>query len=144
MILSQGLNDQLMAMAAHRYCLGRRTYVVGACVEWIRATWGMMNDQTRSVMIRDTQEALDKDCAGMEMDRRDWTSCLGWMREHLGDPVLEECPACHGDEFLQPCKTCGKSDAPACPPPKRKGKIRAKLVHKGRGRPSPCDDPRDA
>ena len=29
-------NDQLMAMAAHRYCLGRRSYIVGACIEWIQ------------------------------------------------------------------------------------------------------------
>ena len=37
--MTGSLNDQLMAMAAVRYCLGRSSYIVGACVEWVRENW---------------------------------------------------------------------------------------------------------
>lgn len=217
MILSQSTNDQLMAMAAHRYCLGRASYIVGACIQWIPATWGQMSEGTRKNMIRDTQEALDKGYAGMEMDRRDWTSCLGWMREHEKDPMEEwelrigdhksdktkakpsEMPSdsCEfpnlrpgglyrlksgenavfrhvggtgcaifmppGEPSFQDCfsikdqeqikgflrmatkKELGEDDVDedailVAPPPKRKGKIKAKLVYKGRGKPIPTEE----
>jgi hypothetical protein len=70
MKLTKSLNDQLMIMAAHRYCLradlrhvdnvsikemlsnlavaahnyclGRQTYIVGACIEWLLANWSKL------------------------------------------------------------------------------------------------------
>lgn len=62
------LNDQLMVMAAHRYCLGRRSYIVGACLEWLRATWEQFGRNTRRVMVRDTVEALMDKLAGSPSD----------------------------------------------------------------------------
>ena len=31
--------DGLMAIAAFRYCLGRQTYIVGDCAEWLCEQW---------------------------------------------------------------------------------------------------------
>lgn len=66
------LNDQLMVMAAHRYCLGRRSYIVGACLEWLRATWEHFGRNTRRVMVRDTIEALMDELAGSPSDAAGW------------------------------------------------------------------------
>jgi len=69
------LNDQLMAMAAHGYCLGRRSYIVGACLEWLCETWEQFSLNTRRVMVRDTIEALMDDLAGSPtIDRPGWES----------------------------------------------------------------------
>lgn len=78
-----GLDDQIMAMAAHRYCLGRQTYVVNACVDWLRATWAEMEPNTQNVMLRDTLEALTSNRAGAECDVRDWTSAAAWMWQNM-------------------------------------------------------------
>jgi len=67
-----GLNDQLMAMAAFRYCLGRRSYIVGACLEWLHDTWKQFEPTTKSVMVRDTIEALMDNDAGHLCDSREW------------------------------------------------------------------------
>jgi hypothetical protein len=67
-----GLNDQLMALAAFRYCLGRRSYIVGSCLQWLRDTWEQFEQNTKSVMVRDTIEALMDDRTGMEWDTQGW------------------------------------------------------------------------
>ena len=52
-----------MVMAAHRYCLGRRSYIVPSCVDWLREVWPVVDNNTRNVIVRDTVEALqDMDC----------------------------------------------------------------------------------
>jgi hypothetical protein len=66
------LDDQLMASAAHRYCLGRRSYIVGACLEWLQETWEQFDRNTRRVMVRDTIEALMDDLAGGVTDVAGW------------------------------------------------------------------------
>jgi len=52
------LNDQLMALAAFRYCLGRQSYIVSACPQWLRDTWGQFDRNTRQVVVCDIIEAL--------------------------------------------------------------------------------------
>ena len=68
----ENLNDQLMAMAAHRYCLGRMTYIVGACCEWIVDTWPQFEPNTRHVILRDTIVEIMDDNAGMSFDKEEW------------------------------------------------------------------------
>jgi len=70
-----GLNDQLMAMAAHRYCLGRRSYIVGACIDWIRSNLENFERNTVRVMARDTLEAIIDETAGSKIIDEP-----GWMR----------------------------------------------------------------
>lgn len=69
-----GLYGQLMVMAAHRYCLGSRTYIVGACCEWLRANWGEFEDNTKNTILRDTISELMDGKAGDNCDIANWTS----------------------------------------------------------------------
>lgn len=76
-----GLNEQIMTMCALSYCLGRRTYVVGACTEWLRARWDKLTDNTRHVILRDTIEALIEERAGMDMDVDEWEGLVRWAND---------------------------------------------------------------
>lgn len=85
MKLTTSTNDQCMAMAAHRYCLGRATYIVGCCHEWLRHTWKDFEPNTRNVMVRDTIEAFCRDCVGHECDARGWWAFVEWAWPRLDD-----------------------------------------------------------
>lgn len=82
MQVSMSTNDQLMIMAAHRYCLGRRTYIVGACIDSLHEIWEQLSLRTQEVILRDTTEALahaDRGDAGGAMDIRAW---IQFVEEH--------------------------------------------------------------
>lgn len=67
-------DGQLMVTAAHRYCLGRRTYIVGACCEWLRTNWGEFDTNTKNIILRDTIYALMDGDAGDNCDIISWTT----------------------------------------------------------------------
>lgn len=67
-----GTNGQLMVMAAHRYSLGRRSYIVSSCIEWLTDNWKSFDTNTRTVIVRDTVEALMDNMAGSDIDFREW------------------------------------------------------------------------
>lgn len=81
----EGTDGQLMVIAAHRYCLGRQSYIVGSCVEWLRAWWGDCDRTTRHVIMRDTIEALQDGNAGGSMDIREWKWFAEWAWDHMDD-----------------------------------------------------------
>ncbi len=83
MQLTEGTNDQLMAMAAMRYCLGRRSYIVGACHEWLREVWAQLTTNSQNVILRDIVEALRDDLAGDQLDMVGWTHTARWMWESM-------------------------------------------------------------
>lgn len=60
----ENLDDQLMVLAAHRYCLGRQSYPVGSCLNWLRETWDQFEANTKFVVLRDTYEGLHHGNAG--------------------------------------------------------------------------------
>jgi hypothetical protein len=75
--------DQLMVVSAFRYCLGRRSYVVSDCCEWIVAKWPEFADHTKALIHAELEEAfvnekrrmdlgLGYGQLGMEMDRAEW------------------------------------------------------------------------
>ena len=75
--------DEMMVVAAFRYCLGRRSYVVSDCVDWLIAHWEDFEKSTKDVIRHDLEWAFgedDRDRAekreykklGMDMDRRQW------------------------------------------------------------------------
>lgn len=70
-----GTND-LMATAAVRYCLGRRTYIVRECADWIIRHWENFESRTRTQIQRDVEEAIAND----RIDRRN-----NVQPPHLGD-----------------------------------------------------------
>jgi len=66
-----GKND-LMVTAAHRYCLGRKSYIVSDCVEWLISIWPKLQAETKRVILKETQEAIDKNKSGMTQDIEQW------------------------------------------------------------------------
>lgn len=58
------LDTQLMVTAAHRYCLGRQSYIVGAAIDWLRKHREHFTRNTIRVIVRDTVEALQDNQAG--------------------------------------------------------------------------------
>lgn len=77
--------DDLMAIAAVRYCIGRRTYIVSDCVAWLRQVWPTLRESARAVIARDIREAIEQDdraradglsirYLGDDCDRREWLS----------------------------------------------------------------------
>ena len=78
--------DHNAAIWATRYCLGRMTYAVGQCVEWLIHVWPDLREDVRAIIRRDIEEAFAEDDRdreklngasgyrrlGMDMDRREW------------------------------------------------------------------------
>lgn len=76
--------DHHVAIWATRYCLGRMTYAVGMCAEWLIHAWPDLREDVRSTIKRDIEEAFAEDDRGragepggykrlgMDMDRREW------------------------------------------------------------------------
>ena len=53
--------DDLMALAAVRYCLGRSSYIVGDCVEWLHKQWPHLSTGIRKTIARDIEEEIARD-----------------------------------------------------------------------------------
>lgn len=77
-----GFND-LMVVAAFRYCCGRQSYIVGACADWLANIWPLLSDNTKAVIKRDLEEEFVRDDEarasnssykplGWDCDRREW------------------------------------------------------------------------
>lgn len=61
--------DNLMIIAAVRYCLGRMTYIVSDCAEWLVSIWPVLDDKTKAIVRRDIDEAFARDDADREAGR---------------------------------------------------------------------------
>lgn len=70
-----------MVMAAHRYSLGRSSYMVSSCVKWLKKHWEQFSPNTKSLIIHDTKDALDNNEAGMSIDVNEWANFLKWANE---------------------------------------------------------------
>lgn len=75
--------DDLMALAAVRYCLGRMSYIVGDCCAWLPRVWPHLRPGTQTIIARDIDEAIRRDTEarsrgdehlplGMDYDRAEW------------------------------------------------------------------------
>lgn len=76
-------HDHLMVIAATRYCLGRMTYIVSECADWLIKIWPMLNEKTQNIIKRDINEAFVRDdedreagrdhkALGHDIDRAEW------------------------------------------------------------------------
>jgi hypothetical protein len=68
--------DDGMVIYAVRYVLGRQSYAVGECVEYLLAHWDKLERRTRIVIEKDIGEALAEGRYGMEMDKQGWLRVL--------------------------------------------------------------------
>ena len=75
--------DDLMVTAAFRYCLGRMTYIVSDCADWLVWQWPKINERAKNIIKRDLEEAFkdddesraagkDRHPLGHDCDRREW------------------------------------------------------------------------
>lgn len=76
-------HDYLMVIAATRYCIGRMTYIVGDCADWLIGIWPALDEKTRNIIRRDLEEAFYRDdedreagrdykALGHDCDRAEW------------------------------------------------------------------------
>jgi len=68
--------EQFVVIAAFRYALGRRSYAVSLIAHWLIKNWNEISINDQNLIRREIQEALDHDCAGMEMDKEEWRKVL--------------------------------------------------------------------
>ena len=68
--------EQFVVIAAFRYALGRRSYAVSLIAHWLIKNWNEIHINDQNIIIKEIQEALDGDCAGMEMDKQEWRYVL--------------------------------------------------------------------
>jgi hypothetical protein len=75
--------EDMAALWAVRYCLGRRTYVVSECCAWLRSIWDTLDPIAKSLIARDIDEEIERDDRarasgsdyrplGDDCDRREW------------------------------------------------------------------------
>ena len=62
-------HDHLMVIAATRYCLGRMTYIVSDCADWLIKIWPLLSEATRKIIQRDIEEEFTRDDADREAGR---------------------------------------------------------------------------
>lgn len=68
--------DELMVVAAVRYCIGRTSYIVSDCCDWLIKIWMDLLPNTRAVIQRDIDEAFEKDNSA-RAEKRNYRP-LGW------------------------------------------------------------------
>ena len=84
-------HDHLMVIAATRYCLGRMTYIVGDCCDWLIKIWPLLSPSTQRIVRLDIEEAFERDDAdreagrtykalGHDCDRHHWARVRGLWR----------------------------------------------------------------
>lgn len=94
------IDEGLMVMAAFRYCLGRRTYIVGACVDFLKANWQHLDHRTREVIERDLREEVLRDDEARERqddyrplgdacDRDRWLHLRDFIDNYNSTPTKE-------------------------------------------------------
>lgn len=49
-----------MVIYAFRYALGRRSYEVSTVSEYLRANWHRFSDHTKSLILKEIREAIEK------------------------------------------------------------------------------------
>ena len=81
-------HDHLMVIAATRYCLGRMTYIVSDCADWLIKIWPLLSPSTQRIVRADIEEAFNRDDAdreagrtykalGHDCDRHQWARVRG-------------------------------------------------------------------
>ena len=65
-----------MVLWAFRYCLGRQSYAVGDCADYLIAYWSHIDGVTQKLIRHEIEEALKNGNYGMEIDKRTWENVL--------------------------------------------------------------------
>lgn len=112
-------HEHLMVIAATRYCIGRMTYVVGDCANWLIKLWPILPEHTRNIIRRDLEGAfIDDDQAradgddykplGHDCDRAQWETVRAlWMKSGVAIASAK------ADHFRDATKMIDETSAPA-------------------------------
>jgi hypothetical protein len=78
----------LMIIAAVRYCIGRRSYIVSDCVDWILANWDDWPENVKITIQRDLEYEFEKvaqnpdwNPLGHDCDKREWERVRALWKE---------------------------------------------------------------
>lgn len=71
--------DSSMAVYAFRYCLGRKTYCVSDCVNWLIANWYTLEKIDQTLIVKEINEAFNTNNYGMDIDKREWERLLDFV-----------------------------------------------------------------
>lgn len=66
----------LITLAAFRYALGRRSYIVSEVVDWIIKNWSEISQETLQIIVNETEQAVMMASCGEEADHREWERFL--------------------------------------------------------------------
>jgi hypothetical protein len=79
--------SNLMVVAAVRYCLGRRTYIVHECASWLLATWPLMSPKMRTNVAREIEDAFSEHATllAIALRTQDPTDPATMFYSNLGD-----------------------------------------------------------
>jgi len=68
--------NEEMIMYAFRYALGRMTYAVSTVSDYLIQFWHRFKPHTREQIIKEIEEAIGRNQAGMECDVVRWKAVL--------------------------------------------------------------------
>jgi hypothetical protein len=72
----------MMVIAAFRYCLGRQSYIVGMCIDFLKQVWGQLDKNDKDIIMKEIAEELNrKPRIESKYLIDDWTTLLNWMAE---------------------------------------------------------------
>lgn len=74
---------QTLILCAVRYALGRKTYIVDDITRMLIKNPGIINDDTKAIICRDIDKAIEYNEAGMDMDKECWLH----LKESLSNPL---------------------------------------------------------
>jgi len=97
-IKNEALNDvngQVLIMCAHEYALKpTSTYVPTAIISWLKTWWGVCDENSKQVIIRNTLESLMKRSGDFlqpkstdSVDYQDWVQFSEWAWDNISDEV---------------------------------------------------------
>lgn len=75
------LADDLMVLCAFRYCLGRMTYAVSVCVDWLLRNWGGLTRHTKELIIEEIHTGFRDGYFGMDIEKEQWQRILDRAKE---------------------------------------------------------------
>ena len=68
---------QFAVVATFRYCLGRQTYIVQECADWLLMHWPTIEQPVRNLIQRELERAFEQDDAARARDASGHKP-LGW------------------------------------------------------------------
>ncbi|WP_088255203.1 hypothetical protein [Fimbriiglobus ruber] len=61
--------DSEIVFYAFRYCLGRQTYAVSTCADYLVDRWGELQERDRELIVKEIRKAIGEGRAGCDVER---------------------------------------------------------------------------